>query len=245
MAISAWLDAVPWIAQPDGGVSWLELLVDFERADGARFLDRQLASSAAIAAPDTIAARVHRFRCAVKEALASFYRQDAAGLFGGRTSAARLRPLGIGNTVACISACPGWNHDRFARAACDVLSIRLGRTPEPQELEEGRIRAAPKVLSLEVRPPWARASLAPPGPELPDPPPDPRLYRALCPSGCGQVLDLAQKPVPLGNAWPKAWCQRCRVHRRVARGICCICNLQVRRCPCPPLLLPPPPARPL
>eukprot|EP00969_Alexandrium_andersonii_P329087 14541180-Alexandrium_andersonii.AAC.1 len=43
---------------------------------------------------------------------------------------------------------------------------------------------------------------------------------------------LAEKPVPVGTAWPQVWCTGCSSLRRVGRAVCVACKQMVRNCGC-------------
>ena len=239
-AIPTYLESLRWVERcegaPHAGVSWLELLVDFELSTGhivrpaqhlvldhARLLRRQT----------SVKDLVKLFQREVLSVTVATYPKDVEAMFraakGGR---ARLSGLCTNTSAACFRAWPCWDVERHVATLAAILLHR--------GVEHGR--ATKGLMEEDLLLPLGRLQLDTParwGQRLDMPAPASTHaedggvashYPISC-SKCRQTHVLAEKPA-IHGASARIRCQQCHVQVRVSKCTCVTCGNFVAKCRC-------------
>ena len=210
--------AQSWFKAEVPRISWLELLIAFDRKYGEPRGTQHINALAA------------DFRKRFIRALQGTVRPDQVALFEGGTCLVRFQSIGFCTPVKGLCIYPDWPKENWGALARCVLALREGVEAEQLRLFDRGCLSLPAVpLSLRKVAPWR--AITPEQAEIPPDAPSLKAYPVQC-QLCGFAFTFTERPCPQRGAWPKWHCKGCGKWPRAGDSICRACNFAVRKCAC-------------
>ena len=218
------------------GVSWLELLVDYE-AEQAMTFPVVTAKAQAVGGLEVAASAAETFRSfqsVVRWAVRYLiHPEDADDFAPGRAKGHRLQALGVRGSFTAIVAVVDWTRERRERAAEGILRQRCAENVDEHVrlLLSGALFVKGRSVTLKGTPRWRGAShwrdlrTWSSGRQVGG------SFVALCPFMCGGHVVLPSRD----HADLRKHKARCRVCKAWARGpalVCPGCKRSLRECLC-------------
>ena len=235
-SVAKYLMSLDWSMAPVGqaGISWAELLCDFELTL-AKFVCRpghDHGAELACVVGGSTANVVRTFAHAVRRVVRLQFDEAHVQWFSPGRAPARLKYVGIKSDVACIKVIPHFDQQRWAAIASHMSKLRRdARAFDPSDVLREDV-CAPVVLAAMARPPpWRRQGSCPQCWMKVAEAPRPECYACTC-DRCESLLQLPSKPVPVAGVWPTAWCAGCKRTIRFSAARCLRCSASVPRCQC-------------